>query len=44
MQLGKEKAAGYVEDTEVCAPEEIVLADPERTPATAELDQAAAAG
>jgi hypothetical protein len=44
MRLGKEKAAGYVEDTEVCAPADIVLSDPERTPATPELEQAAAAG
>jgi hypothetical protein len=44
MQLGKEKAAGYVEDTEACAPEDTVLADPERTPVTAELEQAAAEG
>lgn len=44
MRLGKEKAAGYVEDTEVCAPVDASISDPERTPAAPELEQAAVAG
>lgn len=44
MRLGKEKAAGYVEDTEVCAPVDVSVPDPERTPAAPELEQAAATG
>jgi hypothetical protein len=47
MRLGKEKAAGYVEDTEVTAPEDVSVPDTpdtERVPVTAEVEQAAAAG
>jgi hypothetical protein len=44
MRLGKEKAAGYVEDTEVTAPEDVFIPDTERAPVTAELEQAATAG
>jgi hypothetical protein len=44
MRLGKEKAAGYVEDTEESAPEDVSVPDTERVPVTAELEQAVAAG
>jgi hypothetical protein len=47
MRLGKEKAAGYVEDTEEIVPEDVSVPetpDTERVPVTAELERAAAAG
>ncbi len=44
MRLGKEKAAGYVEDTEVTAPEDVSILDTERKPATPEPQQPVAAG
>ena len=44
MRLGKEKATGYVEDTEVSAPADVPISDSERTPAAPELEQAVAAG
>jgi hypothetical protein len=44
MRLGKEKATGYVEDTDVCAPADISILDPERTSAAPELEQPVAAG
>lgn len=45
MRLGKEQAAGYVEDTEtVSAAEEIQISHPERTLATAEPEPAVPAG
>ena len=44
MRLGKEKAAGYVEDTEVTVPEDVSIPDTERAPVTAELEQPVTAG
>jgi hypothetical protein len=44
MRLGKEKAAGYVEDTETGAPADVSIADPERTQAAPELEQPVTAG
>jgi hypothetical protein len=44
MRLGKEKAAGYVEDTEVCSPADVSISDPERTSVAPELEQTVAAG
>ena len=45
MRLGKEQAAGYVEDTEtVPAAEEIQISHPEPAPATAEPEPAVRAG
>jgi hypothetical protein len=44
MRLGKEEAAGYVEDTEGIVPEDVSVPDTERAPVTAELEQAVAAG
>ncbi len=45
MRLGKEQAAGYVEDTEtVSVTEELQLSHPERTPATPEPEPAVIAG
>ncbi|HLH82668.1 MAG TPA: hypothetical protein VKV38_05345 [Trebonia sp.] len=44
MRLGKEKAAGYVEDTEACAPAEAPVPDPERAQAAPEPERAVAAG
>jgi len=44
MRLGKEQAAGYVEDIEdVSAPEDLIT-HPERTPATPEPEPAVTAG
>ena len=44
MRLGKEKAVGYVEDTEVTPPEDVSIPDTERAPVTAELEQPVTAG
>jgi hypothetical protein len=44
MRLGKEKAAGYVEDTEVTVPEDVFIPDTERKPVTPELQQPVTAG
>jgi hypothetical protein len=44
MRLGKEKAAGYVEDTEVTAPADVLISDTERKPVTPELEQPVAVG
>jgi len=45
MRLGKEQAAGYVEDTEtVPAADEIKISHPEAAPATAEAEPAVRAG
>jgi hypothetical protein len=44
MRLGKEKAAGYVEDTETRAPADVPIADTERAPAAPELEQPVTAG
>ena len=44
MRLGKEKAAGYVEDIDVCTPVDVPISDPEPASAAPELEQAATAG
>lgn len=44
MRLGKEQAAGYVEDVEVAVGTELVISDSERAPVTAEQAPAAVAG
>jgi hypothetical protein len=44
MRLGKEKATGYVEDTDVCAPADVPISDAERTPVAPEFEQPVAAG
>lgn len=44
MRLGKEQAAGYVEDTETISAAEELTIHPERTQPTPEPEPAAAAG
>jgi hypothetical protein len=44
MRLGKEQAAGYVEDTEATPAGEFIISDSERTVVPAEPEPAAAAG
>ena len=45
MRLGKEQAAGYVEDTEtVSVAEDLTIVHPERTEVTAETEPAVTAG
>lgn len=44
MRLGKEQAAGYVEDVEAAPAAEVFNSDTERTPVTQEPQPAVAAG
>lgn len=44
MRLGKEKAAGYVEDTENVSETEELINDPERQPVTPEPEPVVSAG
>ncbi len=44
MRLGKEQAAGYVEDTAAALPAEVLITDTERAPVTEEPEPAVAAG
>ena len=44
MRLGKEQAAGYVEDTETVFAAEDLITDPERTQPAAEPEPAVPAG
>ena len=44
MRLGKEQAAGYVEDTENVPAAEELIDHPERTPVTPELAPTVTAG
>lgn len=44
MRLGKEQAAGYVEDTKAAPLTELIISDSERAFVTAEQEPAAAAG
>ncbi len=44
MRLGKEQAAGYVEDTETVSAAEDLITHPERTPASPEPEPAVTAG
>jgi hypothetical protein len=43
MRLGKEQAAGYVEDIENVSADEDLIIQPERTPATPEPEPAVTA-
>jgi hypothetical protein len=43
MRLGKEQAAGYVEDIEDVSADEDLITQPERTPVTAEAEPAVTA-
>lgn len=44
MRLGKEQAAGYVEDVEATAETEVINSDTERSPVTPEPRPAVATG
>jgi hypothetical protein len=44
MRLGKEQAAGYVEDNEAPAQAEVFISYAERAPVTAEPEPAAVSG
>jgi len=44
MRLGKEQAAGYVEDTDAAVQAEVFISDPERAPVAAEPEPAVAGG
>ncbi len=44
MRLGKEQAAGYVEDNEAALDEQVLIPDTERAPVAAEPEPAVAAG
>lgn len=44
MRLGKEKSAGYVEDTENVPETDELIKDPERQPVTPESEPAVSAG
>ena len=44
MRLGKEQAAGYVEDTEATEVAEVLSPDTERAPVAEQPQQAVAAG
>jgi len=44
MRLGKEQAAGYVEDTETTEVPEVLISDTERTPATEPAQPAVVTG
>ena len=43
MRLGKEEAAGYVEDTQAALAAEVLITDTERAPVTQEPQPAVAA-
>lgn len=44
MRLGKEQAAGYVEDTDAALQDEVFISDPERAPIPAEPQPAVFGG
>jgi hypothetical protein len=44
MRLGKEQAAGYVEDTDESVQAEVFISDPERAPVAAEPAPAVSGG
>jgi len=44
MRLGKEQAAGYVEDTEATEVPEVLISDTERSPVTEQPQPTAVAG